>query len=80
MLRRTLLFSSPLFPYEIKIPHSLTPKFFPMFEGQPKGLFALALAGVHDGHGATNVTKDLNDLASILWVALNMMIAGSTTT
>ena len=31
----------------------------------------LSLAGVHDGHGAANVTKDLNDLASILWVALN---------
>ena len=31
----------------------------------------LSLASVHDGHGAANVAKDLNDLAGILWVALN---------
>ena len=31
----------------------------------------LSLTGIHDGHGTTNVTKDLNDLAGILWVALN---------
>ena len=31
----------------------------------------LSLASVHDGHGATHVTKDLNNLAGILWVALN---------
>ena len=41
----------PLFPYEIKISHSLTPKFFPMFEGQPKGLFALALANTGERFG-----------------------------
>ena len=40
-----------LIPYEIKIPHSLTPKFFPMFEGQPKGLFALALANTGERFG-----------------------------
>ena len=41
----------PLFPYEIIISHSLTPKFFPMFEGQPKGLFALALANTGERFG-----------------------------
>ena len=44
----------PLFPYEIKISHSLTPKFFPMFEGQPKGLFALALANTGERFGYYN--------------------------
>ena len=31
----------------------------------------LSLTSVHDRHGTANVAKDLNNLASVLWIALN---------